>query len=87
MPDILNLILPIKGHIVMNDHSTSANGGGNAPLTGAAKLRRLLSDESKVIVAPGVYDGFTAQLALRAGFDCLYMVHLMLYGFCEDSAC
>ena len=59
-------------------------GGNNGPSTGAAKLRQLLADESKIIVAPGVYDGFTARLALRAGFDCLYMVRLMSYHICDE---
>lgn len=45
-----------------------------APLAGAKRLRELLKDESKMIVAPGVFDGFTARLALQAGFEALYMV-------------
>lgn len=45
-----------------------------APLSGAKKLRELLKDQSKIVVAPGVFDGFTARLALAAGFDALYMV-------------
>lgn len=36
----------------------------------AARLRELLSDTSKMLVAPGVYDGLTARIALREGFDC-----------------
>lgn len=50
-----------------------------APLTGAKKLRELLNDESKIVVAPGVFDGFTARLALAAGFDALYMVSQNVY--------
>jgi len=45
-----------------------------APLTGAKRLRQLLADPNKLVVAPGVFDGFTARLALAAGFDALYMV-------------
>ena len=67
----------------MTSHSDSSNGGNGAPLTGAARLRQLLADESKIIVAPGVYDGFTARLALRAGFDCLYMVRSVAYHICD----
>lgn len=37
-------------------------------------LRQLLADSSRTIVAPGVYDGLTARIALREGFECLYMV-------------
>jgi len=39
-----------------------------------AQLRALLAEKDKIIVCPGVYDGFTARIALQAGFDCLYMV-------------
>lgn len=42
--------------------------------SGATRLRQMLSDPSKTVVAPGVYDGLTARLALEAGYDCLYMV-------------
>lgn len=42
-------------------------------LTGACKLREMLADSSQLIVAPGVYDGLTARLALSQNFDCLYM--------------
>lgn len=45
-------------------------------MTTAAKLRALLANESEVVVCPGVYDGFTARLALNAGFKTLYMVFL-----------
>jgi 2-methylisocitrate lyase-like PEP mutase family enzyme len=41
------------------------------PTTAVARLRQMLSDPSKTIVAPGVYDGITARLALAAGFECL----------------
>ncbi len=40
----------------------------------AAKLRELLAEPNKIIVCPGIYDGFTARIALQVGFDCLYMV-------------
>ena len=33
----------------------------------------MLKDPDKIIVAPGVYDGFSARMALHAGFDALYM--------------
>lgn len=47
------------------------------PLTGAARLRALLSDPDKLVLCPGVYDGLTARLALSVGFDALYMVCLL----------
>lgn len=40
----------------------------------ATKLRAMIEDADKIIVAPGVYDGFSARIALEVGFDCLYMV-------------
>lgn len=45
-----------------------------APLTGAKRLKELLSDPSQMVVCPGVFDGLTARLALASGFDALYMV-------------
>lgn len=42
--------------------------------TAVAALRAQLADPEKTIVCPGVYDGLTARMALKAGFDCLYMV-------------
>lgn len=49
--------------------------------TGAAKLRQLLADPRNMVVAPGVYDGLTARLALAAGFECLYMVSVDSFNF------
>jgi 2-methylisocitrate lyase-like PEP mutase family enzyme len=43
-------------------------------MASAAKLRSWLAEKDKIIVCPGVYDGFTARIALNAGFECLYMV-------------
>ncbi|KAK6429718.1 hypothetical protein LTR95_014130 [Oleoguttula sp. CCFEE 5521] len=39
----------------------------------AQKLRHLLSDPSHTVVAPSVYDGISARLALAQNFECLYM--------------
>jgi len=43
-------------------------------MTAVQKLRSMLADPGKLIVCPGVYDGFTARLALAEGAECLYMV-------------
>jgi len=51
----------------------TATNGHTGPKTAVARLRELLADKDKLIVCPGVYDGFTARIALREGFDCLYM--------------
>jgi 2-methylisocitrate lyase-like PEP mutase family enzyme len=52
-----------------------ASTNGTGPKSAAARLRELLA-RKEVLVCPGVYDGFTARIALREGFDCLYMVCL-----------
>lgn len=44
------------------------------PKNGARKLRQLLKDPDNIVVAPGVYDGISARIALSQGFDALYMV-------------
>ena len=49
------------------------NGHTHAAPTAASRLREMLANKSKIIVAPGVYDGFTARIAVLEGFDCLYM--------------
>lgn len=43
-------------------------------MTAVQKLRSMLADPEKFIACPGVYDGFTARIALQEGVDCLYMV-------------
>jgi hypothetical protein len=48
----------------------------NRKMTAVEKLRSMLADPEKFIACPGVYDGFTARIALREGVDCLYMVSL-----------
>ncbi|CAJ2506216.1 Uu.00g003460.m01.CDS01 [Anthostomella pinea] len=39
----------------------------------AKNLRQMLADPEKIVVCPGVHDGLTARMALRVGFDALYM--------------
>ncbi|KAH8765103.1 putative carboxyphosphonoenolpyruvate phosphonomutase [Hyaloscypha sp. PMI_1271] len=41
--------------------------------TAATKLRKLISSPGPIILAPGVYDGFSARIALSVGFDTIYM--------------
>ena len=43
------------------------------PESSATKLRHLLSQPSGFVLAPGVYDGFSARIALSVGFDVLYL--------------
>lgn len=47
----------------------------------ATRLRRRLADTSDLIVCPGVYDGFSARIALAIGFDALYMVRSLRHRF------
>ncbi|KAJ5888387.1 Carboxyvinyl-carboxyphosphonate phosphorylmutase [Penicillium taxi] len=41
--------------------------------TSARNLRRMLEDPNGFVMAPGVYDGLSARMALAAGFEALYM--------------
>lgn len=52
---------------------TEANGLNGSTASAASRLRALLAQPEKLIICPGVYDGFTARIALAAGFDALYM--------------
>lgn len=45
-------------------------------VTGAKRLREMLKKEDHIVVAPGVYDGLSARIALAAGAEVLYMVRL-----------
>jgi 2-methylisocitrate lyase-like PEP mutase family enzyme len=53
-----------------------ATTNGSKPVSAVQKLRNMLADPDKFIACPGVYDGFTARIALQEGVDCLYMVRL-----------
>ena len=57
-----------------------SNGtSGNLNMTAVQKLRAMLADPDKFITCPGVYDGFTARIALQEGVECLYMVSFFLF--------
>ncbi|KAL0944339.1 carboxyphosphonoenolpyruvate [Colletotrichum truncatum] len=45
----------------------------SAPISAATRLRRRLEETDDLILLPGVYDGFSARIALEVGFDGLYM--------------
>jgi hypothetical protein len=59
----------------------------------------MIADPERLIVCPGVYDGFTARIALQEGADVLYMVcylqtpnrsiplhiRILLYNFSSSS--
>jgi 2-methylisocitrate lyase-like PEP mutase family enzyme len=48
-------------------------------MAAATKLRQFFENEKSLLMCPGVYDGFSARIALSVGFDCLYMVHLFFH--------
>ena len=52
-------------------HTQMQTAGG---LSRATKLKWLLEETSELLVCPGVYDGFSARIALDVGFKALYMV-------------
>lgn len=43
-------------------------------MSSATRLKRRLLETDELIVCPGVYDGFSARIALSVGFTALYMV-------------
>ncbi|KAK2032372.1 hypothetical protein LX32DRAFT_710374 [Colletotrichum zoysiae] len=52
----------------------SSDNNASAPVSAATKLRQRLGETDDLILLPGVYDGFSARIALEVGFDGLYMV-------------
>lgn len=44
----------------------------------ASTLRQTLEQGKDIVIAPGVYDGFSARIAHQVGFSCLYMVSVKL---------
>lgn len=55
--------------------TNGTNGHFEGRLTAATKLRRMIEDPNNMVMLPGVYDGFSARVALEVGgFDALYMV-------------
>lgn len=43
-------------------------------MSAATRLLRRIKETDELIVCPGVYDGFSARIALSVGFSALYMV-------------
>lgn len=56
------------------EHTNGTNGLETPRVHASTKLRQMLNTTNDIIVAPGVYDGFSARIALEVGFDCIYMV-------------
>ena len=55
-------------------------GMTDALVTGATRLKNMLSNTNELIICPGVYDGLSARAAMEVGFDALYMVCLIQLG-------
>ena len=51
----------------------------------ATRLRHRLVSTKDLIVCPGVYDGFSARIALSVGFDAMYMVWFAYWSLHEYS--
>ena len=64
-------------HQLDSGYSSGANGTYDDIWSPATKLKRRLEDTRDLIVCPGVYDGFSARIALSVGFDAMYMVRLL----------
>jgi len=59
----------------------------NEFLSPATRLRRQLERTDDLIVCPGVYDGFSARIAISVGFDAMYMVRRNVFPFyCSISS-
>ena len=60
----------------MSTTSNQTNASSTPQKSTQNRLRDLIFNNSgKILVAPGVYDGFSARIALEVGFDALYMVN------------
>ena len=66
----------IDDHQVDSGYTSGANGTFDEIWSPATKLKRRLEDTQDLIVCPGVYDGFSARIALSVGFEAMYMVGL-----------
>ena len=66
-----NPILPAGQNDIQDTVATTVHTEFCSPAT---SLKRRLRDTKDLIVCPGVYDGFSARIALSVGFDALYMV-------------
>jgi hypothetical protein len=62
------------------------NGYASAPISAATKLRRIVEDPDAFLMCPGVYDGYSARIALQVGFDGMYMVRPLFEYFALHHA-
>jgi len=62
--------------MVSSNGIQNGNGQVSTRTNAATKLRKMIQTED-FIVAPGVYDGFSARIAHEVGFNCIYMVSML----------
>ena len=67
-----------NGHLEKSTNAPNENGHFDDIWSPATKLKRRLEDTKDLIVCPGVYDGFSARIALSVGFDAMYMVLIQI---------
>ena len=70
---------PIDTTAIATHDDTETNGAAASPTSqtgssGATRLKRMVQEPGNMIVCPGVYDGFSARIALSVGCDAMYMV-------------
>jgi hypothetical protein len=58
---------------MVHSNGNDAGNGYVQPQTSAATKLRKMIQTGDFIVAPGVYEGFSARIAHEVGFDCIYM--------------
>lgn len=89
LPQILSLSSEQTGILLFNMavNGMAANGHPSVPLPAATKLRRIVEDPNAFLMCPGVYDGYSARIALQVGFDGLYMVRQLIKLAVLQHAC
>lgn len=72
------LVLPVRPQDQKDDVTfspTASNGYVDEDLLPpCTRLQRFLKETDDILVCPGVYDGFSARIALSVGFKAMYMV-------------
>ena len=68
--DLNTEVLPAIDHAIDDTVATTIPTDICSPAT---NLKRRLQDTKDLIVCPGVYDGFSARIALAVGCDAMYM--------------
>jgi len=74
---------PLDASAIATHDNTETDASPTTPTTqidlpGATRLKKMVQDSPDMIVCPGVYDGFSARIALSVGFSAMYMVCLLL---------